>query len=564
MNPPGEHPHDANPPRPSRFPIIALVALAGGAFLAGASRQELWSSREGRVAACAQAMVETGEWIVPVLGDESRLEKPPLAYWLAAGAGLVVSGGQVTELAAKLPSVLAALGTVLLVFSLARRAFDSRRAAFFSALVLATSWLFWVEAHTASADMIMVFFITLAAFGFWRVLEENRRGQLDRILPWLALGAGFLAKGPVAVAVPLIVVLGYLAFRKRWKEMAWVLPSPLALVAFAALALPWYAAVLARRPEALDIWTTESFGRMSAEATSHREPSPFYYFEGHFWGAAAPWILLLPAVLIAAWQKRKAAEFPRGLILAFAWAGLTLVLFSASSSKRGYYLLPVLPGLALAAGWLLAEFVEGRVGRTAELAVRVPAGILGAVLAASPVLVTLGPRLRSDWPAGLELSMLPLVLLAAAGALILIMSLAPARAGWPLAESLSVTVACVLIWTGLAVNPEINDHKSLKSFCRGVADQTGAGQVIDCVKAQGGPCLVYYLGRERVRAWPIESFLAHAAGQPSEIGGHAVTSLKNLSAWRNGGLSAEVLLELNRRKDTRLVFFKWRGGGKLD
>lgn len=552
--------HGSAPPRPSRFPIVALIVLAGGAFLAGSWNQELWSSREGRVASCAQAMLDTGDWLEPNLGDEFRAKKPPLAYWLAALAGM--GFGKVTALAAKLPSVLAALGTVLLVFALGLKIFRSRRAAFFSALALATTVLFWDEAHTASADMPMTFFITLAVFGFWRVLEEGKAGQLDRALPWLALGLGFLTKGPVALAVPLAAVLGYLAFGRRWREMARLRPSLLGLFLFLLLALPWYVAIVARHGDALGVWMRESFGRMSPTNRSHSEPNPFYYLMGNFWSAAAPWVALLPALIIATVKKRKEGGLPRGLLLAFAWGGLGLALFSISFSKRTYYLLPVMPGFALAVGWLLAEFVEDRLPRAAELAVRVPLGLLGALLALAPFAIALGPRVARNWPAGLTFGVVPLACFALIGALLVAMSLARPARRWPLAESALVSAAALLIWGGLAVMPLFNSRKSLKAFCAASAARAAPGEGIYSVRASKFPCLVHYLGRRRVSPWKVAQFRGHVKSQPRDAGGLGIAELKKLQEWRADWLDAEVLYRQVGGRRNRLALFRWRGGGK--
>ncbi len=551
--------HGSAPPRPSRFPIVALMVLAGGAFLAGSWKQELWSSREGRVASCAQAMLDTGEWLEPNLGDEFRAKKPPLAYWLAAVVGLTF--GEVTELAAKLPSALAALGTVLVVFSLGARIFGSRRAAFLSALALATSALFWDEAHTAAADMPMTFFAALAVFGFWRVIEEGRGGQLDRALPWLALGLAFLAKGPVGAAVPLVAVLGYLALGRRWRDMARLRPSLLGLALFLLVALPWYAVIVARHRDALGVWMRESFGRMSPANKSHSEPNPLYYLMGGFWSAAAPWAALLPALVVAALKKRKEGGLPKGLLLAFAWGGLGLALFSISFSKRTYYLLPVMPGVALAVGWLLAEFAENRLPRAAELAVRVPLGLLGAVLALAPFAAAALPRVVVRWPAGLAFGTVPLACFALVGALIVAMSLAPAERRWPLAESALVSAAALLIWGGLAVMPAFNPRKSLKAFCETSAARAEPGEKIASVGASRFPCLVYYLGSGRVSAWKPGRFRKHAEGQPGDEGGLAIAELKQLRKWRDQWLDAEVLHRQVGRRRSRLALFRWRGGG---
>jgi 4-amino-4-deoxy-L-arabinose transferase-like glycosyltransferase len=553
--------HDSKPPRPSRFPLYALLALAGGAFLAGAWGQELWSSREGRVAVCAQGMLESGDWLVPRLaeGEPPRFEKPPLAYWLAAASGLVVGGGRVGELAAKLPSVLAALGVVLLVFSLGRRAMGSRRAGFFAALALCSTALFWDEAHAAAADMPMTFFVVLAVLGFWRVVEERRKGQLDRALPWLALGLGFLAKGPVAVAVPLAVLVVHLALRRRWRELLELLPSPPGLVLFVLAALPWYWLVMRRHPEALGLWLGESFGRADRASTSHAEPF-YYYVAGPFWSVLLPWVALLPAMAVAALKRKR--PLPPGLSLALAWTVGGLIFFSVFASKRQYYLLPLVPGFALAVGWVLDEFVEGRLPAAAAVLVRVPLGLLGALLAMLPFAAALAPglveKLRpGEWPAGLAIGTVPLICFAAIGAILVAMSLARAEGRWPLCESALVAAAALLVWVGLDVLPVFNARKSPRAFCTEVKARLVPGEVVVNVEASRFPLMAYYLGRARVRDLERKEFRSHLRlrGHPAGLG---IAERRDLLRWmKEDGLSATIVVDSGGRRRSRVVLFAW-------
>jgi 4-amino-4-deoxy-L-arabinose transferase len=437
----------------------------------------------------------------------------------------------------------------------------SRRAGFLAALLLAGNSLFWDEAHTAAADMTVTCCAVLAVLGFWRVLEEDRRGQLDRALPWLALGVGFLAKGPVAVAVPLVVVAGFLALRRKWRDLLDLLPSPLALIVFLAVALPWYFVVLRRCPGALDVWMFESVARIDREVATHAQPF-YYYLGGPIWAAPAPWVLLLPALVIAVFARRGKRELPPGLALAGSWLILGLIFFSAFSSKRQYYMLILTPGYALAAGWLLDEFSEARLGRAAELAVRIPLGLIGGILALSPLAAALAPVLVTrfrpgEWPPGLGFGAAPLACLAAAGALIVIMSLSPARRRRPLAESTACVLVGALIWAGLTVVPAFNARKSPARFCAGVNRTLPPGEVVANVEATRFSMLAYYLGRGRVRDFDdIGEFLKYADGLAS---GHGIAERKKLVRWRrNGDLSAEIVLESGDRSSRRMVLFEWR------
>jgi len=161
-------------------------------------------------------MIETGDWLEPSLGDEFRAKKPPLAYWLAALSGLTVGGGRVTDLAAKLPSVLAALGTVLAVFALGRRSLGSRRAGFLAALALVGTELFWTEAHTA-AVLLLVAHPLWSAAGVAETYAPALAATLLGALAAAAGGAWLLLAGALwGVALSIHVVALALVVPLAW------------------------------------------------------------------------------------------------------------------------------------------------------------------------------------------------------------------------------------------------------------------------------------------------------------------------------------------------------------
>src|SRR5262249_53062590 len=75
---------------------------------------------------------------------------------------------------------------------------------------------------------------------------------------------------------------------------------------------------------------------------AHNPRGPVYLYTYVIAGLLAPWSLLLPAALVRAHQARDPMD---RFALAFFWA--VFVFFTLSSSRRSYYLLPVLPAAAL-------------------------------------------------------------------------------------------------------------------------------------------------------------------------------------------------------------------------
>src|SRR3954453_5399310 len=72
--------------------IVGLSALSMGIGLGSSGRL---TYHEGFVAPAAREMIASGWVLVPTIDGQPWLEKPPLAFWLAAVAGRLA--GEVTE-----------------------------------------------------------------------------------------------------------------------------------------------------------------------------------------------------------------------------------------------------------------------------------------------------------------------------------------------------------------------------------------------------------------------------------------------------------------------------------
>src|SRR5215510_13718749 len=91
-------------------------------------------SEEGRRVLPAVTMLETGNYIVPQVGSEPYLRKPPLVNWLVAGCFKLFNTR--TELAARLPSAVSVLVVACCFLAISRRALGPN-----GSLAAAMMWL---------------------------------------------------------------------------------------------------------------------------------------------------------------------------------------------------------------------------------------------------------------------------------------------------------------------------------------------------------------------------------------------------------------------------------------
>jgi 4-amino-4-deoxy-L-arabinose transferase-like glycosyltransferase len=337
----------------------------------------------------ARGMVETGDYVVPRYKGEPFFDKPPLTYWLMAGAFRAFG---VTLAAARAVPVGAALLLLLATAWLGTRAFDRRTGAA-AAAVLASTLLFLAFGRVAMSDMPLALLSTTAvALALEALGARGPRLLLLGAGLGIVLGLGFLAKGPIALLLP---GLGIVAFWRAARRRPPPGPLAAAMVAFAVVGLSWFAVVYARMGWApLEyFFLRENLERFAGE-TYDAGRSPFYYLYAYL-AVGLPWSLLFPR---AAWR------LPRGERTALLWLGLMLVPLSLARGKIDYYLLPLAPAASLVvARWLVATPWNAGDVRWARAA----AAAFGAVMLAIPWLNT---RVPAEWlPGGVAVALLLVV-----------------------------------------------------------------------------------------------------------------------------------------------------------
>ena len=367
---------------------VLLAVIAGTIFFTNLGVPALWDIDEPRNAVCAREMLEQGDWIVPTFNGELRAHKPILLYWLMM-ASYVTFG--VTEFAARFWSAALSIGTVLMVYHIARRLFGSRTG-FLSALALASSLNFVIVARAATPDATFVFCTTAALATF--VFAATKRNHITVPVHWIVpsargfalvytvAGLAVLAKGPVALIVICGPLLAYLAVQcmppseatqhplllswKSIKSAALLLLSRAwrgllsacrqmhlvmggAIIGF--IVLPWYVAVcvLTGGKWLSEFLFTHNLSRFVSPMENHRGPI-FYYLIVVCVGLF-PWSLFIYPTL-----KRTLAGFRlrddrrQSYLFLSCWIGVVVAFFSLAATKLPSYIMPAYPALAILTG----------------------------------------------------------------------------------------------------------------------------------------------------------------------------------------------------------------------
>ncbi len=396
--------------------LAALLALLAVVWLEPPGSR-LAEPDETRYAEIPREMLAAGDLVVPRLNGVPYFEKPPLLYWLNASS-LRLFGE--TAWAARLPTRLAGLGTLVLVFLAARgRGLGGAAAVLFLAAPM--GFLF---SRTNLTDGLLTFFLTAALLAGRGAV---RRREIER--PWRAMAAlfgacaaaAFLTKGLIAVVLPAGIFLVWAVATGRLATTFRTLVFSPAPLVFLVLALPWLLAVERRHPGFLDFFfVREHFRRFATGAA--RRPGPVYYF--------VPVFVLgfLPGMAFFVRGFRRGLRVSDDGFFFVVWFAVVFVFFSASGSKLPPYLFPAIPAAAV-----LAAFGMPKAGGRALWIVQAAlATILAVALISHPELRVSARALNLEAVVAPALALLVLaswlaVLLAARSREL---ALASAAAGW--------------------------------------------------------------------------------------------------------------------------------------
>jgi 4-amino-4-deoxy-L-arabinose transferase-like glycosyltransferase len=490
---------DVSPFQRLASPRIRSLVLLGAAvvLLTGLGRTDLWLPDEPRYVQIAEEMRSwrhgAAGLVLLHLNGEPYTQKPPVYFWLAALAGAPF--GRVSELAARLPSALAALGLVALTMRLGGRLLGPA-AGVLGALLLLGLFDFSDNARRAGLDLPLAFLEAAALAAFWTGQRATAPPRRNVLVLHACLGLALLTKGPPGWLVPVLVMAVHLAGERRARDLgAWLRPWGLAVSLGPILA--WLAACAAVAPPGwLHVAVVENvFGRVLGGVAHDR---PIWFFARGLPQDLLPWSLLLPVVALAGGsilRREPDLERRRAWRLLLAWALVTLAFFSLSSGKRERYLIPSYPAWALLFADSLRWWVA-RAGGVPRLVAVTLAALAAAALVAAPVLVLADPLGDPFTSRALAASLIAVLL---AGAVAWRRVAAPARDdGSELAVAAAAVGAIAFVFQ-LVVPPALDERGySLRPLAESAAALAAPGSAIGVFRDEAAAGGIAYYGRRDV------------------------------------------------------------------
>lgn len=368
-----------------RFVFWTVIIISAITLLPFLGNVDFTTKGEPREAVVAMSMLNQHNWILPINNGFDIPYKPPFFQWCIAAFSLVT--GHVSEFTSRLPSALS-----LIIMLCAGALFYAKRKNNNVSLLAAIITLTAFEVHRAGTncrvDMVLTMFIVCALYALYKWWEKDCRQ-----LPWIAvlcMSGATLAKGPVGIVLPCFVMFVFMLFT-AWQQgklcgrIIWKTTYKLFLSAVLASVLPliWYwAAYRQGGDQFMALVMDENVGRFLGKMKAVTHANPWHYNFLMLIAGWLPWTLpLLLSLFVLPWRKF-ANSFTKGestgkvtlksrimaamrkadAVQVFTWLSFLLILFfyCIPKSKRGVYLLPCYPFMAV----LIVEYMAWLVKRS--------------------------------------------------------------------------------------------------------------------------------------------------------------------------------------------------------
>jgi 4-amino-4-deoxy-L-arabinose transferase-like glycosyltransferase len=331
--------------------LTLLLLLLIVVFITLLGHRQLTVPDEARYAEIPREMVVNNDYITPTLNYLKYFQKPPLFYWLQAGA---IHAFGLSEWTVRLPNALLATLGCLLTYITARQ-YYGRRCGWLASIILATSALYFIMGHYITLDMTLTVMLSGSLFSFMLGIREPpgwcRTGYFWSMFLFAALAV--LTKGLVGIIFPGMIIFVWLCLTNRWRELkTYHLLSGSLL--FLLLVLPWHILVQHRNPEFFNYYfLDQQFLRYFTSYAGRQQP--IWYLPLFLVGGFLPWIGFLPQAIHYHWGEGWQKLRQQGDILfLLVWAALIYLFFQVSHSQLPPYIVPIFPPLAI----LLARYFD--------------------------------------------------------------------------------------------------------------------------------------------------------------------------------------------------------------
>ena len=304
---------------------------------------------EQRNIVTAREMVSEGNWLVPTMNGELRLEKPPLPTWVAGGIEKVIPDSLAAQRTAA-----GIMGCVWTMFLFLTARYMSKRDDFAMATVVVflTCYNLILMGRSATWDIYCHAFMMAGIYYFTRAIYEDHHYRQWFVIAGIFMGLSFLSKGPVSfytLLLPYLIMLiafPHPSMRGKWFSLSLMIILTLVIGGW------WYIYLFTVHPTEVDIVLHKESG-----SWSDHNVRPWYYYWRFFLEMGVWALLMLVSLAVNYWKKHNLLK--REYLITITWAIGCLVFLSLMPEKKTRYLLPLLAPCSMVIACFIVHFNQG-------------------------------------------------------------------------------------------------------------------------------------------------------------------------------------------------------------
>ena len=333
-------------------PVRLTVLICLLWILPGLAGHDPWKPDEAQAFGVVHHLLESHDWVVPMLAGEPFLDKPPLVYLTAAFSGVLLSPFMPLHDAARLVSG-AYMALTFLFVGFAAKELYGRSKSWISPLMLLGCGGLLLRAHQLVTDVGLLLGLAMA---FYALALCARRKIVAGF--WLGTGLGITiySTGLVEPIMMVLVMVILPLVSPHWRTREYVATVLVAIFVMLPWAIGWPMALHTRSPELFNEWlVTQNLLRLKGMLTIGPDDETFYHLRN------LPWFTwpALPFALWALWSEGRAGLRKPGVLLPLVGFIVILVFISALGEGREVYGLPLLLPLALLATGSVEKLPRG-------------------------------------------------------------------------------------------------------------------------------------------------------------------------------------------------------------
>ena len=549
--------------------VVYIIIFTSLLFLFNLGKRDLWAPDEPRYAQVSNEMLDSNDFIIPHLNGQKYPDKPPLLFWLIIMFSIPF--GEITELSARLPSAIAGIGSVIITYYFGKR-FLSNRVGFVAALILSTSIQFLTVTRRVSFDGLLTFLVTLSLFCFHTGYMRKAKSTRFFLLSYLFMAFATITKGPVGLAIPILVISTFLCIVKsgKCKSDFSIGDMHIGLGAFIVFSIPllWVYGIYLQGgwEHTKEVVFTQNIGR-TVNSWSHNRP--FYYFFIQFPLNFMPWSIFIPSVIIYYIRtlyknkyekvcnsqnvhsvifetqpelhnlqletqncKMSISDLRAKLLFPGVWFIVVFIFFSIMSGKRAGYILPLYPAASLFVAWFLDSFISSGSGKKLKIIWYLPLQIIYGIMVATGVAI---PSWTYFNQREYFMPILAISIILICGSTVSARYLYKSKLTKSLTSSFVIFLIIVMVGSQVVI-PKFNQNKSARYFCERVKKVIGSDRKFasfNCFRS----AYLFYTGKKSIEVITDIKRLKEYLNSNKKV--YLLVQEKNIEAVKIG-LNAEV------------------------